>query len=310
MLVLNYNTLNVVGSGGKRKAALVAEAEDSRNEKKARQVSQFLIESARKGDLNSCIQSIRDGAEVSFHSCGLSALFYAAFYGHNMIIDYLVNCGASVNEKNLTGVTPLAKAVESGRTDVLSTVQSLLKHRADPNIADVNGNTPLIKAVKSGNVELVKCLVAHPTTDVNKQNNEKNTALHEAAFKGSQELVDGLIAAGADVDKQNGAGKAPLHRAVSGNHLGVVKTLLDNGASVNLQDSLGYSPCHYASFFGLRDCAECLVENHADLELRDRISKKTCMELAQERRHYTVVEYLSRVENVCTIPLMTVSYDP
>jgi len=308
--VLNYNPISVVRSVGKRKAALVVEEDaESRHEKRIKQVSQLLIESARKGDLNSCVQSIRDGAEVTFHSCGLSALFYAGFYGHNMIVEYLVNCGASVNEQNLTGVTPLAKAVESGRADALDTVQCLLKLRADPNIADVNGNTPLIKAVKSGNVELVKCLVGHKTTDVNKQNAEKNTALHEAAFKGSKEMVDGLIAAGADVNKQNGAGKAPLHRAVSGNHLGVVKSLLDNDANVNLQDSLGYTPCHYASFFGLRECTECLVENGASLEMRDRISKKTCMELAQERRHYTVVEYLSRVVNV-TIPLLTVSYDP
>jgi uncharacterized protein len=119
----------------------------------------------------------------------------------------------------------------------------------------VNGNTPLIKAVKSSNIELVKCLVAHATTDVNKQNMEKNTALHEAAFKGSKEIVDGLIAAGADVNKQNSSGtitlsppliellftlyigKSPLHRAVSANHLTVVKSLLDNGANVNLQDS-------------------------------------------------------------------------
>lgn len=84
--------------------------------------------------MGTCIKSIREGAEVSFQSCGLSALFYAAFYGHDMIIDYLVNCGASVNEKNLTGVTPLGKAVESGRPDVVNTVKCLLKHRADPSI--------------------------------------------------------------------------------------------------------------------------------------------------------------------------------
>jgi len=309
MLVLDYNSINAVGRVGKRKAALVVEDARSREEKKARQVNQLLIEAARKGDLSSCIQSVRDGAEVSFQSCGLSALFYASFYGHNIIIEYLVNCGASVNEKNLTGVTPLGKAVESGRADVLGTVQCLLKYRADPNIADVNGNTPLIKAVKSGNIELVKCLLAHATTDVNKQNMEKNTALHEAAFKGNKELVDGLIAAGTDVNKQNSSGKAPLHRAVSANHLNVVRSLLDNGAQVNLQDSLGYTPCHYAAFFGLRECAEVLVENGASLDIRDAISKKNCMELAQERRHYSVVEYLSRVVNV-TIPLLSVSVDP
>jgi len=309
MLVLDYNSINV-RSGGKRKAASVAEGDVRAREdiKKARQVNQCLIEAARKGDLGSCIKSIREGAEVSFQSCGLSALFYAAFYGHDFIIDYLVNCGAGINEKNLTGVTPLGKAVESARPDVLSTVKCLLKHRADPNIADCNGNTPLIKAVKNSNIELVKCLIAHNTIDVNKQNLEKNTALHEAAFKGSKELVDRLIAAGADVNKQNNAGKAPIHRAVSANHFVVVKSLLENGASINLQDSLGYTPCHYAAFFGLREIAECLVLNGADLEARDRISKKNCLELSQERRHYPVVEYLSRVVNI-TIPLLTVSKD-
>jgi len=306
MLVLDYNTITAVRSGGKRKAAL-EEDEHSREEKKARQVNQFLIEASRKGDLGSCIQAIRDGADVTFQSCGLSPLFYAAFYGHNMIIDYLVNCGANINEKNLTGVTPLGKAIEAGRA--LATVQCLLKHSADPNIADSSGNTPLIKAVKNGNVELVKCLLASKSTEVNKQNLERNTALHEASFKGHKEMVDRLLAAGADVNRQNSGGKAPIHRAVSANHFGVVKTLLDNGAQINLQDSLGYTPCHYAAFFGLRECAELLVQHGASLELRDRISKKTCMELAQERRHYSVVEYLSRVESV-TIPLLTVSQDP
>jgi ankyrin repeat protein len=285
----------------------VLEDQQTRDEKKAKQINQSLLEGSRKGDIQLCIQSIRDGADVSSQSCGLTPLFYAAFYGHDMIIDYLVNCGANVNDKNLTGVTPLAKAVESGRPDALSTVQTLLRHRADTNIADDNGNTPLIKAVKLGRVDIVKCLLATTSTEVNKQNNEKNTALHEAAFKGSKEVVDLLIAAHADVRKQNSQGKTPFHRAVSGNHLGVAKSLLDNGADINLQDTLGYTPGHYAAFFGLLESTKFLVEHGANMDLRDHISKKTCLELAQERRHYSVVEYLSRIEKVM-IPFLNVSY--
>jgi len=309
MLVLDHNSINLVGSrrGGKRKATLVVEDQEARDEKRAKQISQSLLEGSRKGDLQLCIQSIRDGADVSFQSCGLTSLSYAAFYGHNMIIDYLMNCGASVNEKNLTGCTPLAKAIESGRPDAISTVQCLLNHRADTNIADVNGNTPLMKAIKSGTVELVKYLVGNSTTDVNKQNNEKSTALHEAAFKGNKELVDFLIAARADVHKQNSSGKTPLHRAISGSHLGVAKSLLDSGANINVQDNLGYTPGHYAAFNGLLDCIKFLVENGANLDLRDVVGKKTCLELAHDRRHYSVTEYLCRVERV-TIPLLTVSY--
>lgn len=307
MLVLDYNSITRGGSErrGKRKATALVEDERTREEKKARQVNQSLIEASRKGDIGLCIQYIREGADVNFQSCGLSALFYAAFYGHNMIIDYLMNSGARVNEKNLTGVTPLAKAVESGRADVIGTVQCLLKHKADPNIADCNGNTPLIKAVKAGQVQLVKSLLAHKTTNVNLNNLEKNTALHEAAFKGNMEMIDGLLAAGADVNRQNNAGKAPIHRAVSANHLGVVKTLVEKGADINLQDTMGYTPCHYAAFFGLKECTEYLVENGARLDVQERIGKKTCIELAQERRHYEVAEYLGRVVSI-TIPLLSV----
>jgi len=309
MLVLDHNAISVgVGSRRGKRKALVLEDQHTQNEKKAKLVSQSLLEGARKGDLMQCIQSIRDGADISFQSCGLSPLFYAAFYGHTMIIDYLMNCGASVNEKNLTGITPLGKAIETGSAYALSTVQCLLKHKADTNIADANGNTPLMKAVKVGNVEIVKCLLANPGIDVNKQNNEKNTALHEAAFKGSKELVDILIAARANVGLQNGSGKSPLHRAVSGNHLGVSKSLIDNGAQINLQDSLGYTPGHYAAFFGLIEATRFLVEHGANMELRDKVSKKTWLELAQERRHYSVVEYLSRIESV-RIPLLTVSFN-
>jgi len=111
MLVLEYNSTAVRSGGGKRKAGalVVVEDEHSREEKRARQVNQNLIEASRKGDLGGCVQAIRDGADVACQSCGLSALFYAAFYGHDMIVEYLVNCGANVNEKNLTGVTPLGK---------------------------------------------------------------------------------------------------------------------------------------------------------------------------------------------------------
>lgn len=295
---------------GKRKAAQIVEEDDPRvqSEKRAKQNGQSLLEAARKGDLQKCIQAIRDGADVSFQSCGLSPLFYAAFYGHDMILDYLVNCGAAVNEKNLTGVTPLAKAIESGRPDALHTVQCLFKHKADPNIADSNGNTPLMKAIKAGSsVDLIKCLVGNPTTDVNQHNCEKNTALHEAAFKGNKEVVDVLIGARADVHRRNNAGKIPLHRAITGNHVRVARVLLDQGADINAQDSMGYTPGHYAAFFGLLDSTKFLAENGANLDLRERISNKTCLELAQERRHYDVAEYIGRTSRE-TIPLLSLSF--
>jgi len=115
MLVLDYNAINLgVGSRRGKRKALVIEDQHTRDEKKAKQINQSLLEGSRKGDLQLCIESIRDGADVSYTSCGLSPLFYAAFYGHDMIIDYLVNCGANVNEKKLDGGDPTCQGRRIG----------------------------------------------------------------------------------------------------------------------------------------------------------------------------------------------------
>jgi len=265
--------------------------------------SQALIEAARKGDIQLCITAIREGADVNFQSCGLSPLFYAAFYGHSMVIEYLVNCSANVNEKNLSGVTPLAKAVDSGH---LSAVECLLRHGADSNIADNSGNPPLVKATKNGRADLVRCLIETGRADVDRQNIEKSTALHEAALKGNKEIVDLLLEAGAKPDVRNLQGKTALLRAVAGNHLGVIRALLDHGANINAQDSLGFSALHYSSFFGFLDCVKLLVERNADRSLVENVNKRTPTQIAMEKRHYGVAEYLGRLETR-TIPLVSLA---
>jgi len=262
------------------------------NEKNKRlKCSQSLIEGARKGDIQMCICAIRDGADVTFQSCGLSPLFYAAFYGHTMIIDYLVNCGASVDEMNPSGLTPLSKAIEVGH---MTSVKCLLSHGADPNIADAKGITPLMKAAKVGRLDLVMCLATEGNADLDYQNEEKNTALNEAAFKGNAEIVKFLLENGASCDVPNNLGKTPLHRAVSASKAPIVKLLLEHGANVNAQDLYGFTPLHYAAFHGALECAKILVENRANMFIKDGCSKLP-QEVAQGKRHFVIVDFFREV---------------
>ena len=59
-----------------------------------------------------------------------------------MIIDYLVNCSADVNEKNPSGITPLSKAIEVGN---MASVKCLLSHGADPSIFKVCSQLKLLE---------------------------------------------------------------------------------------------------------------------------------------------------------------------
>lgn len=269
--------------------------------KRAKQVnSQSLIEAARKGDIEMCIKSVRDGADVKFQSCGLTPLFYASFYGHKIIIEYLVNCGADVNERNLSGVTPLAKSVEACH---FLAAKCLISLGADSNMADTMGNTPLHKVCRlpTAKKDIVQLLITEGGADINLQNSDKNTCLHEASAKGFDDIVLLLVVSGASVDIKNSSGKTALHRAIAANHVSTAKILLEHGASIDAQDNLGYTAMHYACFNGSLAGTKFLTEKMASLTVLN-VNKKTPLEVALDRRHCDISEYLSRIEHI-TVPI-------
>jgi len=297
----NYsnNKLTMANNRSKRKRLVdesVEELDNQPNENDKRiKSSQDLIGAARKGDIHLCINAIRDGADVRFQACGLSPLFYAAFYGHNMIIDYLMNCGAEVNEKNPSGITPLAKSVEVG---LLPAVKCLISHGADPNIADAKGITPLMKAAKLGRLDLVMCLVNDGKAMIDYKNDELNTALSEAAFKGSSDIVKFLLDSGASVNLANALGKTALHRAVSASKASIVGILIDHNATVDAQDMYGFSALHYAAFHGALECAKTLMEKKkANLYIKDKVGKYP-QDIALARRHFAIVDFFRDISNI------------
>ncbi len=85
--------------------------------------------------------------------------------------------------------------------------------------------------------DIVEPLVSEPDTDVCQ--GRRITALHIAARRGMEDLVDRLIEAGANVNQASigGAGdlvgETPLHEACVGGHASICVKLLAAGASVN-----------------------------------------------------------------------------
>jgi uncharacterized protein len=123
-----------------------------------------------------------------------------------------------------TGTTPLMRAAKAGDTEV---VKVLLAKGADPKLTTKNGMTPVMAAAGLGSKEedttgrkkteadaiasLKLCLDAG--ADVNAIDLQGDTALHGAAQKGYDQVVQFLVDHGAKLDIKDKKGRTPLDAA-------------------------------------------------------------------------------------------------
>jgi ankyrin repeat protein len=125
----------------------------------------------------------------------------------------------SVSWVDLTGQTPFLRAAAAGDVDVM---RLLLAHGADPNIATDAGTTPLMVAAgvnwavaetfDHGNEALLGAVkLAHSLgNDVNAVNSMGVAAIHGAANRGANDVIEYLAANGARLDLADAEGRTPL----------------------------------------------------------------------------------------------------
>ena len=70
----------------------------------------------------------------------MGGLHYSAWYGHNEVVQFLLEANANVNLTNPSGSTPLHLSAGTGRIEV---VKSLLKFNADRNLKNADKHTAL-----------------------------------------------------------------------------------------------------------------------------------------------------------------------
>ena len=110
-----------------------------------------------------------------------------------------------------------------------------------------DGLTPFLVAAQNGHTDICGLLLAHGS-DVNEmQLKSKTTALHKAAVRGHEALVEALLSWGATVDPRNHAGMTPLFDSCQEGHLSCVLALLKEGASVSLPSNNGSLSIHIAA---------------------------------------------------------------
>ena len=116
---------------------------------------------------------------------------------------------ASQAKQAVTPAKDLSKAAGEGD---LKTVQAHIAAKADLNQKDLTGSTPLISAATFGHVEICKALIK-AGAEVGITNNDGTTPLMAAAFMCHPEVVKVLLSNGADKNARNNQGSTAVETA-------------------------------------------------------------------------------------------------
>lgn len=139
-------------------------------------------------------------------------------------------------------------------------------------------------------VTILKCI-----GNINLEDGWKETALHKAAEKGHEVIVQLLLEKGALVGAINWSNSTPLHLATQHGHIGTVELLLNHGASIEAMDECKNTPLHLAVRRKYNIATLNLaIQNHLADIVGLLLDNGTPSHLAARERHISMVELLLR----------------
>jgi ankyrin repeat protein len=172
------------------------------------------------------------------------------------------------------GAAPL---VQAARDRDVAAVRSLLKQRADANVAEADGATALHWAAYHGDLEIVNLLIGAGAR-VDRANDLSITPLALASENGHAAIVERLLSKGADPNIASETGVTPLMRAARTGHAAIVRALLPRRANVNAAETeRGQTALMWAASQRHAEVVKVLLENGADVKARTVVRRLTVM---------------------------------
>ncbi|KAJ5745670.1 ankyrin repeat protein [Penicillium odoratum] len=168
-----------------------------------------------------------DDLECKDNLDGQTPLLWAAWDGHEAVVELLVEKGVDLESKDNCDRTPLAWAAEWGREAV---VRLLLEKGTDFESKDNVGQTPLAVAAEWGKEAVVRLLLERGADLEFKDTFRGQTPLAWAVRNGHEAVVRLLIEKGADLESEDNFQQTPLALAAERGREAVVR-LLERGAT-------------------------------------------------------------------------------
>jgi len=193
-----------------------------------------LCEAAMQGNYSEIRRMLAKGVSVNAGTydqrTALHAICSAVDGGGLKMAKFLVEeCGAQVNPLDRWGFTPLQDAVRSGRSALVTYLQSKGAHNGTAPYTDI------FSAAAHNDVDLLRRLVASGV-DVNQGDYDSRRALHVAASNGLLDVVVYLVdEAGAVHTVADRWGNTPLGNAMFAGQVEVVEFLQSRGATGAIQ---------------------------------------------------------------------------
>ena len=191
---------------------------------------------------------------------GFTPLIWAAQYGHEGMVEYLL-AQENIDPNGLDtrySRSPLSWAAENGHEGVVKLL--LAQKGIDPERRDNDDQTPLTHAAQSGHEGVVKLFLERGDVDPEALDKNGRTPFLNAAHSGHEGVLELLLAQKAvDPDRPDNGGRAPLLHAALWGHTGVVKLLLKQ-KDVNLDriDNWNLTPLQGAIARGRDEIARLL----------------------------------------------------
>ncbi|XP_055001449.1 protein phosphatase 1 regulatory subunit 12C isoform X4 [Sorex araneus] len=187
------------------------------------------------------------------------------------VVRFLVEQGATVNQADNEGWTPLHVAASCGHLDI---ARYLLSHGA--NIAAVNsdGDLALDLAEADAMEGLLRAEITRRGVDV------------EAAKRAEEELLlrdtQCWLNGGAMPEARHPrTGASALHVAAAKGYIEVMRLLLQAGYDPELRDWDGWTPLHAAAHWGVEDACRLLAEHGGGMDSLTHAGQRPC-DLADE----------------------------
>jgi ankyrin repeat protein len=191
-----------------------------------------LVNAARNKDVKTVRSLLSQHADVNTRSDdGSTALLWAAHANDLETAELLLRAGADANVANEFRMTPLSQACTNG-SDAF--VRLLLKSGANPNTPIATGVTPLMTCARSGSVDAVRRLLEFGAAVEAREPAQSQTALMWAAAEHQVGVVKALIEAHADLKAHSKAGFTAIHFAARRGDQEMVELLLGAGVNVNI----------------------------------------------------------------------------